>query len=248
MTQARRAVLSIRAPDGSANSYDVATLRRGRENGGVDSLFVLLAPEGLRGTAFLLREEPDSPPNVWLHLPGSKPEVLPLAASEIDDFFLGSESTYADWRVAWPIDALGLVVVDANPATAVLDLLPRQPEPGLNWHRARVEVDLRRALIVRADYYRRPNDRLPERTFEAGGFIDIDGAAVPGWMRFTRRGWRGYVTSVELRGAWHGRSLSASLFRPEALPEAVRRVQPLLPPDFEPLPVHDSRGASRPGR
>lgn len=130
-------------------------------DGTVNTLFLLQAPQGLRGTNYLLKEPRRQTEhlNVFLHLPVGLKQVITLKQNQLDEGLLGSDFAYRDIRWLLPEEGMryelagreilmgyAVSVVDAVP-------LPEAAEDVL-WHSARFYIADSPVFLFGADYFR----------------------------------------------------------------------------------------------
>ncbi len=101
--------LELRSGQEVTRTFEVTNLWR-QEGGAVRTVFVLEEPRGLRGTNYLLIEDPREPTGmkVYLHLPAGDRRVLAVAPSHFDEGLLGSDFGYRDMRMQLPTRGFSL--------------------------------------------------------------------------------------------------------------------------------------------
>ncbi|WP_425100863.1 outer membrane lipoprotein-sorting protein [Tropicibacter sp. S64] len=125
----------------------------------VDTLFLLDAPEGLRGTNYLLQEPKGQPDrlDVFLNLPVGLKQVIALEPEQLDEGLLGSDFAYRDIR--WLLPEVGVSyalageeVIAGLPVT-VLDAEVSEDVAGqFLWDRARFYLSQEPLFLMGADY------------------------------------------------------------------------------------------------
>lgn len=95
--------LELRSGSEVTRSFEVTNLWR-QDGAVVRTVFVLEQPSGLRGTNYLLIEDPGEREGmkVFLHLPAGDRRVLAVAPSHFDQGLLGSDFGYRDMRMQLP--------------------------------------------------------------------------------------------------------------------------------------------------
>jgi hypothetical protein len=131
----RKITLSVR------QEGDTATVQLGEARGsGGDSnsiLVAVLAPADLRGTAFLIKEEPASPSDsTWVYLPAIR-RVRSLVSSEAYSAFLNSDFTYADLAFTSTRSSVSLQGEDTRDGVHVYRL---SAVPAQNWYYSKIET------------------------------------------------------------------------------------------------------------
>jgi hypothetical protein len=137
-------------------SFDVVNVWR-RTGASVDTLYLLNAPLGLRGTAYLQREaEAVGGFGVDLYLPTAKGRVIALGGDMLAHGLLGSNFSYEDLRWLLPQESIQYRVAGA---TSMLGrravLLDARCAPGTcaGWRRARFYLATEDRFLVGADYF-----------------------------------------------------------------------------------------------
>lgn len=88
--------LRIERSDGKVVERAGRVLRRTREDGLADRIYVIEEPQSLAGLAFLSRDVASKPADQWLYLPAYK-RVRRVAVHGAGDAFIGSDFIYADF-------------------------------------------------------------------------------------------------------------------------------------------------------
>lgn len=227
ITEYRLAKLRLMLGDILQHEYKVETFRKRTSRKSV-TLFVLRAPDALRGTAFLLRES--FPPRVssietWLFLPSGDRRTLRIDPTRLSESLLGSDFTYQDWRIWIPFEDLVVRVLPEKnidgKACYVLLAIPRSRSDGLmlGWVAAKFYVSKTHCLITRADYYSSQGGTI-DRIYHARNFRLIDGVWTPNQMIMTNRNSK-ESSIVQLEKAWHNRQLPDEIFVPEMMPDLL---------------------------
>lgn len=100
----RRVLLELITDDHVTKTFTVVNIWC-EQGGEVRTLFLLDAPEGLKGTNYLLRESraQERAMRVNLFLPAGERRVLDVAEDDFDDGLLGSDFAYNDLRMLLPV-------------------------------------------------------------------------------------------------------------------------------------------------
>jgi hypothetical protein len=202
----------------------------------VKTLFVLEEPRSLRGTNYLLIEEPAAPSGmqVYLHLPVGQKRVLSVEPSSFDEGLLGSDFGYRDLRMRLPVAGLRFAVVGQDrllerPVQVVEARAEGAAAPTLGtWAASRFYLSQNPPLLLGADHFRQGQGGRLElvKTLRVEGVRQVDGAWTETRMVMTAADGRSSVLSLdEFQPAYAaGR---AELFEPEALPGLIDRLASL---------------------
>ncbi|HEX4952000.1 MAG TPA: outer membrane lipoprotein-sorting protein [Thermoanaerobaculia bacterium] len=100
----RQVRLELRSGEQVTRTFVVSNLWR-RQGEEVRTVFVLEEPVGLKGTNYLLVEDPGDSRGmqVFLHLPAGERRVLSVQPSRFDEGLLGSDFGYRDLRLQLPL-------------------------------------------------------------------------------------------------------------------------------------------------
>jgi hypothetical protein len=234
----RRVRLELRNGDVVTRTLTVANVWREEDGGAVRMLFVLERPEGLKGTNYLLIEDPRVPASmqVFLNLPAGNRRVLTIQPSRFDEGLLGSDFGYRDLRMKIPtagfeLRLLGRRSLRGQSAWAV-EAVPVSPEArqGAAWGRSVYYLAEKDPVLLGADHFQTAADRKPIKEMRVHGLRRIDGAWTETRIVMTAADRRSSVLSlVDFRAAVPGADVS--LFVPELLPTVADRLAGLrLPP------------------
>ncbi len=192
------------------------------------SLVVLEQPAGLRGTSYLLDEDPKVPTGMTLYmrLPVGLRQVLTITPGRFEEGLLGSDFSYTDlrWRLAagrrltlagktllrgrevWMVDA-----VPATPAVA----------ESTAWSRVRYYLSADRQLILGADFFRQAAG-APEKQLRIDAFRQVGTSWTPLRMTMLLAGGRSSVLTLRDIGALPA-AIGPQLFEPAMLPTVADR-------------------------
>ncbi|HRC85190.1 MAG TPA: outer membrane lipoprotein-sorting protein [Thermoanaerobaculia bacterium] len=197
----------------------------------VRMLFVLQEPGGLRGTNYLLIEDPAqvAEMQVFLHLPAGERKVLTIAPSHFDEGLLGSDFGYRDMRMRLPTRGfrfryLGARVLGKQAVLAV-EASPSTEEGRLAspWVRSILYFHSTEPVLLGADYYARPDSPEPDKRQRVLDYRRIDGAWTETRIEMTAgEGHSSLLSLREFRSP--APSFDASLLEPQALGSALDRL------------------------
>jgi len=223
----RRVRLDLKSGATITRSFTVANVWRA-EGSAVRTLFVLEQPENLKGTNYLLVEEPEGM-KVYLHLPAGQRRVLAIQPSHFDEGLLGSDFGYRDLRMKIPTAGFELRLlgrkrllgrsawaVEAVPASAATRAVS-------SWARSVYYVGETDPVLLGADHYQAAADRKPAKQMRVQGLRQIDGAWTETRITMTSSGGHSSVLSLQGFRATVP-DLDAALFNPETLPTAAERL------------------------
>jgi hypothetical protein len=235
----RRVRLELRSGDAMTRSFTVVNVWS-RQERVVRTLFALELPEKLRGTDYLLVEDPGEPSGmqVYLHLPAGRRGVLRIQPNAFGEGLLGSDFGYRDLRMLIPTAgcrlALGGRSALGNEAAQVVDSVPeaaalRAVSP---WGRTRYYLAERAPVLLGADYFTGAADARPAKQLRVLGYRRIDGAWTETRMVMSGQERRSSVlTLIDFKASV---PFAPELFTPAALPSAGARLGALHLGSFAP--------------
>ncbi len=191
---------------------------RGRAGAESHILVVVLAPQDLRGTAFLVKEEPAGMNDTtWMYIPAVR-RVRKLVSPEAYSAFLNSDFTYSDLGFVNTRPSVSMQSEETRSGAARAYLLRAVPKE--SWYYSKIET------TVAADSY------LPiERHYfdPAGALWKVerwDGVAVINGVPTALRATIDDVqyksqSSLKVTDLQYGAQVPETLFQPDNLPEAV---------------------------
>ena len=157
----RRVHLELRSGVQVTRFFSILHLWR-RAGDEMRSLVILEEPEGLRGTSYLLLEDPKALTGMrlFLRLPTGLRQVLTITPSRFDEGVLGSDFSYSDFR--WRIPTAGYTISLAGAARLagrdvwMIDAVPAnaQISQSSSWSRVRYYVGREPVLLLGADFFR----------------------------------------------------------------------------------------------
>ncbi len=145
----------IEEPDGTTLRRKGVAFRRTREDGLADRLFVITAPDHLKGLALLSEDRRDAPAVQYLYVPAYR-RARRVALHAAGDAYVGSNFTYADFgrvHVEVGTHALRGVVELNGHACVVVETVAN--DPNLPYARLVSTLDRETALPLRSEYYDR---------------------------------------------------------------------------------------------
>lgn len=158
-----------------------------KEGNETRTLFVLEEPKGLRGTNFLLVENPafanELQMKVRLMLPAGERKFLELRSERFDEGLLGSDFTYSDMRMCLPTSGYDYKVVGSttllNEPVWVLERRTLNSTSSAHSSFVRFYLAERMNLILGADFYRKVRGEqdllILQKQMRVEGFKKIDG-------------------------------------------------------------------------
>lgn len=218
--------LELRSGAQVTRSFEVTNLWR-QDGAVVRTVFVLSEPPGLRGTNYLLVEDPSAPEGmkVFLHLPAGERRVLTVAPSHFDQGLLGSDFGYRDLRMRLPtrgfrFRTLGRETVLGREAWIV----EATPEPASGPQPvSRYYLSASPPLLLGVDHLRPAAAGQPAevvKRMRVEGVEQVDGA----WTetRMVMEGADGHSSVLSLEDFRPGYTpAGAALFEPTALPTLI---------------------------
>ncbi len=229
----RRVQLELRSGKTVTRTLTVANIWR-EEAGVVRTLFVLEHPEGLKGTNYLLTEDPHDPSDmkVFLHLPAGRRRVLSIQPSRFDEGLLGSDFGYRDLRMKIPVAGYRLRLLGqrrlAGQSVCAVESIPESPEArqGASWARSVYYLSAKDPVLLGADHFQSVQSARPAKQMRVHGHQKIDGAWTETRIVMNSDGGRSSVLSLMgFRAGVAG--LDSSFFLPEDLPSAAERLTSL---------------------
>jgi hypothetical protein len=183
------------------------------ERGTGISLFCVGPGGRLAGTTVLIRERPGAAAELWIWLPTSK-TVRKLDPRRVDDWVLGSDFVYDDFRIWTP----RLLSETALSASRPEELVFRGEYA---WRREVVEVEAvldRGSGLVRTASWIRGGTGSPLRRLEARDIAMVGATATPAELVVSREG--GFESRMELLGQVCPPSFDGISLSPDDLPTA----------------------------
>lgn len=235
----RRVKLELKTGAQVTRTFEVINLWR-REASGVRTLFVLESPEGLRGTNYLLVENPTARDGmkVFLHLPAGKRRVLSIQPSNFDEGLLGSDFGYRDLTMTLPtagyrFTRTGEAVIAGAPAWLVrAEPVSAEARSATAWSRTTLFFAQDSGRLIGTDAYTADDLEQPRKSLRVLGWRQIDKAWIQTLMVMT--GQEGRSSVLTLEDARFGLTgLDPRLFVPETLPDLSETV---LRDHFSPVP------------
>lgn len=95
LTGTAHAIMKIKGAKGEEKTRDLDVKLLRTKAGMMDVMISFRTPPEVAGTAFLVLERPDGPPDQYLYLPALK-KVRRIAAGQATDSFMGSDFSYLD--------------------------------------------------------------------------------------------------------------------------------------------------------
>lgn len=233
----RRVTLELVTNREVTRSFTVVNLWRS-ESHGVNTLFTLEKPEGLKGTSYLLEEGGNeknaADMNVHLFLPAGERRVLEIAPDNLDEGLLGSDFTYTDLRMLLPVEGyryrlLGQSALLHEPAW-VIEAEPSTPRTRRisSWQRARFYLMKNAPLLLGADYEQDGVDGKGSprmlRQMRVEVFKQIDGVWTATRMVMSGADDRASVLSLQ-EAHFTLKGWEASIFSPQGLPSLSDKVR-----------------------
>ena len=195
----------------------------------VPSLVVLEQPAGLRGTSYLLVEDPQAPAEMRLalRLPAGERRVLTITPGRFEEGLLGSDFAYSDLRWRLPTTGFRLTVagksrllgrevwmVDAEPSTP-------QAAQSTSWARVRYYLSREPAILLGADFHRNPAG-APFKQLRVESTTRVGQAWTQTRMVMSLAGGRSSVLTLKDVGPLP-ESIGTDLFVPEMLGTVAER-------------------------
>jgi hypothetical protein len=199
----------IEEPDGTRLRRKGVAFRRTRDDGLADRLFVITAPDNLRGLALLSEDRQGAPAVQYLYVPAYR-RARRVALHAAGDAYVGSNFTYADFgRVhieAGEHRIQGTAELNGHPCVVVETTTK---DENLPYARLVSTLDRETALPLRSEYYD-GNGRLT-RVGSLDEITTIGGWPTPIRISMTDRRDGGRST-IMLRGVQYDVGLDQDLF------------------------------------
>jgi len=201
----------------------------------VRTVFVLDLPESLRGTDYLLVEDPVEPAGmkVFLHLPAGSGRVLTIRPSRFGEGLLGSDFGYRDLRMRIPTAGYAFHLAGrqelASGSAWLVDAVPVTPaaQQSAQWGRARYYLSARDPVLLGADFFPAAGDTRPAKQLRVPGYRRIGGAWTETQMVMSAAD--AHSSTLTLADFNAAVSYDPRLFEPGALPAAARLLAALAP-------------------
>jgi uncharacterized protein len=211
----RKITLTV-AQGGTTNQVTLGQAR-GKADGGNRILTVVLAPADLRGTAYLVQEQPESDADrLWVFLPAIG-RVREVVGPEGFSAFLNSDFTYADLgftALRFHYESKGETTANGVKAYR-LEAVPKQ-----NWYYAKV-VSLIAAdtlMPIERDFFDPANQPWKVERFEK--LTTINGVPTPLTIAMDDTQAKSKST-LDVTSLQYDAQIPAALLQPQGLPQAV---------------------------
>jgi hypothetical protein len=201
----------------------------------VRTVFVLDRPASLRGTDYLLVEDPVEPAGmkVFLHLPAGSGHVLTIRPSRFGEGLLGSDFGYRDLRMRIPTNGYAFHFAGrqelASGSAWLVDAVPVTPaaQQSAPWGRARYYLSARDPVLLGADFFPAAGDTRPAKQLRVSGYRRIGGA----WTetRMVMSAADAHSSTLTLENFNAAVSYDPRLFQPDGLAAAGRLLAALAP-------------------
>ena len=232
----RRVRLALRT--GNEVTRDFVVENAWSQSGGdvVRTVFVLDQPQNLRGTDYLLVEDPAEPAGmkVFLHLPAGSGRVLTILPSRFGEGLLGSDFGYRDLRMRIPTTGYAFHLAGrqalAGDDAWLVDAVPATPaaRQSAQWGRARYYLSARDPVLRGADFFLAAADTRPAKQLRIPAYRRIGGAWTETQMVMSAA--EGHSSTLTLEDFNAAPKLDPRLFEPEGLPAAARLLATPAPP------------------
>jgi opacity protein-like surface antigen len=211
----RRIFLELKSHSKVTRTFSILHLWS-QSPGAVRSLVHLEAPAGLKGTNYLLLENPQLAHgmDLFLYLPAGRRGVLHVKPGRFDEGLLGSDFTYRD--LLWQIPTEGYRMQLAGRARMLerevwgVDVEPTTPQAAesSSWSRVRYYLAQDPPLLLGADFFR-GGKAAPDKRLRVESLARRDGIWTPTRMVMRLDAGRSSVLSL------HGTSFGAGRFDPD---------------------------------
>ena len=235
----RRVTVDLLNAGRSVRTFEVVNIWR-RSAQGTDMLYVLEAPVGLRGTAYLQQEREDGPADLAVHLflPAGSGHVLTLGSDMLGKGLLGSNFTYDEMRWLLPTAGVhyrvGGTATMLNRSVVQLEARRQPPIPG-RWVRATFYVAADDPFLLGADYFAADASRTPSKRFRVGRAMKADGVWTAEEMRMDEGDDQATVMTLR-RYRFAGLAVGDEWFLPARLPALHKALPALVPHAFNAVP------------
>jgi hypothetical protein len=202
----------------------------------VRTVFVLDRPQNLRGTDYLLVEDPAEAAGmkVFLHLPAGSGRVLTILPSRFGEGLLGSDFGYRDLRMRIPTTGYAFHLAGRQELAGVsawrVDAVPVTPaaRQSAQWGRSRYYLSALDPVLLGADFFVAAGDTRPAKQLRIPAYRRIGGAWTETQMVMSAAdGHSSTLTLVDFNAAPR---LDPRLFEPDGLPAAAQLLAALAPP------------------
>jgi outer membrane lipoprotein-sorting protein len=213
----RRSVRTLTFHVSTREATTQATVAEARKvvDGAERRLLVVLAPDGIRGTAYLVQEGGPRPDVQWVYLPAIR-RVRTVVSPEAYTAFLNSDYTYADlgFVSARPTYRVLGEAVEGGTNCWKLESVPKE-----TWYYARVVTWVAEdsGLPVKREFYDPANVLWKVERFEQVSKVD----GVPTILHRVMEDVQGKTrTEIDVTNLRYDVALPDKLFQPDDLPEA----------------------------
>jgi Outer membrane lipoprotein-sorting protein len=211
---ARKLTITVTAQQGDSTRW-VAGQARKRSAGGGRMLTVVLSPEGVRGTAWLLQEgSPETVQWVWEPFIRRVRKLIPVEGHQA---FLSSDFTYADLGMVDLHSSFKLLGEEQKNGVRAYKI---EEVPRSNWYYSRIVdwVDASSSFPLERDFYDPSNTLWKVETFEQVTAVDGVPTVLKRRMEDRQAGGNTVIDTSEVR---YGADVPDSLFDSSKLPQAI---------------------------
>jgi outer membrane lipoprotein-sorting protein len=134
-------------------------------------LMVMLEPESVKGTAYLIAEPPNKPSRMWVYLPALR-RVRELVPVDVYDHFLGTDFTYADLGFVRLHEKYRLLGEEQHAGTLAYKIEEQVPQERAYYSRLITWVAADSMLPLQRDYYDVAGTLWKTELFEQVSTID----------------------------------------------------------------------------
>jgi hypothetical protein len=215
----RKVRLDLRNYETVTQTFTVINVWR-REETGVRTAFVLEEPADLRGTNYLLVEDPSETwgIKVFLNLPSGKQRVLSVQPSYFDIGLLGSDFGYRDVRMLIPVEGFNFRIVGRDELLGrPVYVLEATTTESSAWPRSLLYLSADPPMLLGVDRFSDTDASTPSKRMRVEGLKQVRGVWTETRIVIQSDAKRSSVLSLldfeSLRS-----DISAELFTPDALP------------------------------
>ena len=213
-----RIVMTVKSPSayrkGSETAEKVAGMAVKDFPDGKRMLIVMLAPEDVRGMAFLTQEREDRPDVMWTYVPAIR-RVREVKAIGQYENFLGTDFTYADLGFVELHDYYHLLGEEERNGVRTYEIEEQVPQEWMYYSKVITWVAADTMLPTERDYYDPAGDLLKTEAFQAVSVVE----GVPTALRILMKEvQQDTSTELSIRAVDYDKALPDRLFDPARLP------------------------------
>ncbi len=176
-------------------------------------LLVMLAPDDVKGVAFLIHEMANKTDVMWVYFPIIR-RVREIKSIDQNEHFLGTDFTYADLGFINLHEHYKLLGTEEHNGVRAYKVEEKAPQEPLYFSKVITWISTKSQLPIERDYYDPAGERIKTERFKDVTVVD----GVPTALRIVMKDeGQGFITVLDIREVDYEGDLPDELFKPENL-------------------------------